>query len=134
MSLHELIVNRGRNGCKIEPTALLCHSRVEYNLKQQVAELGTQLPWIAARNCVGDLVGLLDRKGCDRGEGLLTIPRTAFERVTQPLHQLQQRGHRAFSLTHRASPPDRGRLPHHRSRTSDTDSATFPPSLPRCCG
>ena len=55
----------------------LSHLRVIDNLQQQVAELVAQIVHIAARDGVGDLIGLLDRVGRDAGKVLLDVPRAS---------------------------------------------------------
>ncbi len=58
----------------------LGHPGVIGDLQQQVAEFLAQIVEIAARNRVGDLIGLLDRVGRDRCEILLEVPRAAGHR------------------------------------------------------
>jgi hypothetical protein len=48
---------------------------VKHDLEQQIPELVAQVVEIAARNRVGDLVGLLDGVGSDGLEALLQVPR-----------------------------------------------------------
>ena len=60
-----------------ERAALLGHARVIDDLQQQIAELVLQVGEVAARDRVGDLVGLLDGVGRDRREGLLEVPGAA---------------------------------------------------------
>src|SRR3954463_3347553 len=74
MTSHQLIVNRSRDAREIEQALFLGHSRVKYNLKQQIAQLVAQLPRIIAIDCVRNFVGFFDRVGSDSREGLLTIP------------------------------------------------------------
>ena len=60
-----------------ERAGLLGHARVIDDLQQEIAELVLEVGEIAARDRVGDLVGLLDRVGRDRRERLLEVPRAA---------------------------------------------------------
>ena len=69
-----------------EGAGLLGHAGVVDDLEQQVAELVAELAHVAAGDRLGDLVGLLDGVGRDRGEVLLDVPRAAARRVAQPRH------------------------------------------------
>ena len=75
---------------EIEAAGLLRHLRVVDDLQQQVAELALELRHVAAPDRIGDLVGLLDRVGRDRGEVLLEVPGAAAVRVAQPRHHREQ--------------------------------------------
>ena len=60
----------GNDIAEIERAALLCHSRVEHDLQQQIAELVAQIVEIVALDCVRHLIGFLDGVGRDGGEVL----------------------------------------------------------------
>ena len=68
---------RARHAVEVERRRLVGHLGVVDDLEQQVAELALEPVPVLARDRVGDLVGLLDRVGGDRGEGLLDVPRAA---------------------------------------------------------
>ena len=69
-----------------EVSGFLSHAGVEDRLEQQVAQLALQLPHVLPLDCVGDLVGFLDRVRRDRLEGLLDIPWAARPWRPQPSH------------------------------------------------
>jgi hypothetical protein len=77
---------------------LLGHLRMIDDLQKQVAELIAQVIHIAARDCVGDLVGLLDRVRGDRREILLDVPWTPGVRIAQGGHDLYEAGDIAGGL------------------------------------
>ena len=64
----------------------LCHSRVEYDLELQVAELIGEGLHIAAGDGVGNLVRFLDRIGSDGREALFAIPLAAKCGVSKAAH------------------------------------------------
>src|SRR5690606_39810345 len=57
---------------------------------QQVAQLALQRGQVVAVDCIGDLVGLLDRVRRDRGEGLLDVPRASRFAIAQAGHDVEQ--------------------------------------------
>ena len=63
MAPHQLFRDRLNHVAEIEPAGFLGHSGVKHDLEQNVAQLVAQVVKIAARNGVGDLIGLLDRIG-----------------------------------------------------------------------
>ena len=77
---------------EIERALLLRHAGVEHDLEQEVAQFLAQVVEIAARDGVGDLVGLLERVGRDGREILLQVPRAAGAGRAQRRHDLEQPG------------------------------------------
>jgi hypothetical protein len=75
---------------EVEAPHFLGHPGVIDDLKQQIAQFIGQTVEIAPFDRIGDLVGLFDRIGSDRGEALLLVPRTAVIRVAQRRHDVQQ--------------------------------------------
>ena len=63
-----------------EGAGLLGHAGVVDDLEEEVAELVAERGHVAAGDGVGDLVGLLDGVGRDRGEILLDVPGAAAPR------------------------------------------------------
>lgn len=60
-------------------------------MEKQVAKLVQLFFCVAGEDGVGDLVGLLERVGNDRGRGLLTVPGAlATQALGQPL-QIEKR-------------------------------------------
>src|SRR6516162_944928 len=102
MAANQLVVDGARDGRKIEPAPLLCHTGVEDDLEQQVAELVSELVRATVLDGVGDLVGLLDGVRGDAGEGLLAIPGTTALRVAQPCHERDERGNGPLGVRHEA--------------------------------
>src|SRR5262249_45135388 len=88
MAAHELLGERLNDIAEIEFALLLCHARVEYDLQQQVPELVAQVVEVAARNSVGDLIGLLDGVGGDGCEVLRQVPRATAAGRAQRRHDL----------------------------------------------
>ena len=78
------------HAAEIEQARLFRHARVKDDLQQQVAKLLAQILGAAALDCVGDFVGLFDREGGDRGEGLLNVPGTAGDGIAQRGHDFDQ--------------------------------------------
>ncbi len=70
---------------KIEMTGLVGHLGMKHDLQQEITELVPEIPHVAARDRIGDFVGLLDRVRRYRREGLLDIPGTAAFRVAEAL-------------------------------------------------
>ena len=62
---------------EIEGALFLRHAGVEDDLQEEIAQLFAQIRQIAARDGVGDLVGLFQRVGRNGREILRQIPRTA---------------------------------------------------------
>src|ERR1700691_2343398 len=91
LPLGEFGVNAFGNVCKPKPAALLGQPRMKHDLKQQIAELRTQLLRLAALDGVGHLVGFLNGEWRNAGESLRLIPRTAALRIAQSRHQRKQR-------------------------------------------
>jgi hypothetical protein len=50
---------------------------MKHHLQQQIAEFVTEIVEIAARDRIGDFMGLLDGVGRNGGKILLEVPRTA---------------------------------------------------------
>ena len=75
-----------------ELALLLRHPGVVDHLQQKVAEFVAQVIQVATRDCVGNLIGLLDRVGSDGREILLDVPRTAGLGIAQGCHDLDQAG------------------------------------------
>ena len=69
---------------------LLRHPRVINHLQQEIAELVPEIVEIAARDGVGDLIGLLDSVGRDRLKILLEVPGAAGHWRAQLRHDLDQ--------------------------------------------
>src|SRR5690606_25386432 len=68
---HHLVAECGRDGVEIEMARLLGHAGVEHDLKEQVAKLLLERRHVDALDRVRNLVGLFDRIGRYRREGLL---------------------------------------------------------------
>ena len=71
---------------------LFRHAGVIDDLQQEIAQFLAEVIEIAARDRVGNLVGLLDRVGRDRRKVLLEVPRTAGDRRAQRRHDLDEAG------------------------------------------
>ncbi len=108
MSAHELVVDRGRDGVEIEPAALFGHAGVKDDLEQQIAQLIPNLLRLAGLDGVRNFVGLLDRVGRDRLEGLLDVPRTAALGTSEPGHDATEALDRARVVSHCRTPPCTG--------------------------
>ena len=80
MAADQLGGDRLDDVAEIEQARLLRHPGVEDDLQQEVAEFVAQIFGVAALDRVGDFVGLFEREGGDRGEGLLEVPRAAGSR------------------------------------------------------
>ena len=63
---------------------------MKHHLQQKVAEFVPEIVEIAARDGIGDLIGLLDGVGGDGREILFQIPRTAAAGRAQRRHDLEQ--------------------------------------------
>ena len=81
-----------------EFASLFSHLRVIDDLQEQVAQFVAQIVHVAARDGVGDLVGLLDRVGSDGRKVLLDVPGTAGSGVAQGGHDLDEAGNVAGRL------------------------------------
>src|SRR5213080_1543969 len=68
------------------------HARVIDDLQQEIAEFLAEVIEIAARDRIGDLIGLLDGVGHNRRKVLLEVPRTARYRRAQRRHDLNEAG------------------------------------------
>ena len=77
---------------KVERALLLGHPGMKNDLQEKVAKLLAQIYKIAARDGVGNLVGLLNRIGRDGREILVEVPRTARPRSTEGRHDLKKMG------------------------------------------
>ena len=78
------------DAAEVERALLLRHAGMEHHLQQQVAEFVAKVIEVAPRDGICDLIGLLDRIGCDGGEILLQIPRAAAARRAQRRHDGDQ--------------------------------------------
>ena len=65
---------------------------MKHHLQQQVAQFVAEILGIIALDGVGDLVGLLDRVGLDRGEILLDVPGATVFRMPERRHDLDEAG------------------------------------------
>ena len=90
MAAQQLLGDRLDHAAEIERALLLGHAGVERDLEQQIAELLAQIVEIAARDRVGDLIGLFERVGRDGREILLEVPRTAGAGRAQRRHDFQK--------------------------------------------
>ena len=71
---------------------LFRHAGVIDDLQQEIAQFLAEVVEIAARDRVGDLIGLLDGVGRDRRKVLLEVPRAAGDRRAQRRHDLNEAG------------------------------------------
>src|SRR3954454_7446489 len=97
---------------KVEGALLLGHTGMKNDLKEEVAKLLAQICEIAARDGVGDLVGLLNRIGRDGREILVEVPRTARPGSTEGRHDLKKMGNvagRAHRTAESSQPSKTGR-------------------------
>ena len=92
MAADHLLGDRLDDAAEIECALLLGHARVEHHLQQKVAELVAQIDEIAARNRVGNLIGLFERVGRDGREILLEVPGAAGHRRAQRSHDFEKAG------------------------------------------
>ena len=65
--------------------------REEIDLEEQIAKLVQLLVRVAGEDGIGDLVGLLERVGNDRGRRLLTVPRTLATQAFGQFLQVEER-------------------------------------------
>ena len=86
MTCLHLVGDATRDVFKRKVARFLGHSRVEDDLKQQIAEFAPQLVHVGPFDGVGDLVSLFDGIRRYRREGLRPIPLTAGLRVAQSRH------------------------------------------------
>ena len=104
MPADELLGDALHHVAEIEGALFLRHAGMENDLQQKIAELLAQIGKIAARDGVGNLVGLLQRIGRDGRKILRQIPGTAGLRRTQRRHDVEEpadvagRGHRKILL------------------------------------
>ncbi|OIQ67200.1 hypothetical protein GALL_512250 [mine drainage metagenome] len=101
MARHHLVGNRAHHIVEGEKTCILRHLRVKHALEQKIAQLALQLAPRLPLDGVGDLIGFLDRIGCDGGEGLLDIPRAAGVGIAQTAHDRQQARHTALRVVNK---------------------------------
>ncbi len=77
------------------------HPGVKHHLQQEVAEFVAEIVEVAARDRIGDLIGLLDGVGRDARKVLFEVPRAAGAGRSQRRHDVEQafdvagRGHDA---------------------------------------
>ena len=90
MAADHLPCHRLDNVAKRKNVLLLGHAGVIHDLQQEIAEFVAKIVEIAARNGVGDLIGLLDGVGRDRRKVLLEVPRAAGHRRAQRSHDFDQ--------------------------------------------
>src|ERR1700733_6986539 len=86
MSSHQFGGDGLDDTAEIKQARLFGHACVKDDLQQEVAEFLAQIFGCAALNCVG----LFDREGRDRGEGLLNVPRAAADGIAQRRHDVDQ--------------------------------------------
>ena len=75
---------------EVEEPRFFRHLRVVDHLEQEIAQLVLELVEIAARDRIGDLVGLLDGIGRDGREILLEVPGAAAVGIAQARHHPEQ--------------------------------------------
>ena len=114
MATHHLVGDGGRDRREAEPAGLLGQAGVVDDLEQQIAQLVLQPVQIAARDGIGDLIGLLDGVRRDGGEGLLPVPGTAGDGIAQRRHDIEQTPHGGSGGVGRAHAADS-----HGCRNSD---------------
>ena len=73
-----------------ERVLFLRHAGVEHHLQQEIAEFVAEIVEIAARDGVGDLIGLLDGVGRDGRKILFEIPGAAAAGRSQRRHDVEQ--------------------------------------------
>ena len=86
MTIYQLITQRITYISKIELSLLICHLRVEDDMKQHIAKLLLNTLHIAICNGVCQLKSLLNGIISQRSKGLLSIPRAL---LAQSIHHLQ---------------------------------------------
>ena len=86
MTRFHLLGNALRDVIESEQALLFRYAGMEDDLEQQIAEFFTQFVHCVTLDCVGDLVGFLDRVWRDRAEILREIPFTAAFRIAQSRH------------------------------------------------
>ena len=90
MAAQQLFGDGFDHAAEVERALLLRHAGVERHLEQQIAELLAQIVEVAARNRVGDLIGLFECVGRNGREILFDIPRTAGAGRAQRRHDFQK--------------------------------------------
>ena len=90
MAADHFLRDRLDDAAEVKGALFLGDARVKGDLQQKIAQLLAQIDKIVARDRVGDLIGLLDRIGRDRCEGLRKIPATAGFRRAQGRHDVDQ--------------------------------------------
>ncbi len=63
---------------------------MKHHLQQEIAEFVAQIVEIAARDRLGNFIGLLDGVGCDGREILFEVPRATAAGSSQRRHDLDQ--------------------------------------------
>src|SRR3569623_1898773 len=86
MAALHLVEDRRGNIGKREITGFLGHTRVEYDLEQQVAEFVLEGGLVSALARGGDFIGFLDRIRRVRLKGLDGVPFATAHRIAQPCH------------------------------------------------
>src|SRR4030081_151492 len=120
MAPDELFAQRLHYIGEVERALLLGHTGMKNDLKEKVAKLLAQIYEIAACDGVGDLVGLLNRIGCNGREILVGVPRTARPRRSEPRHDLKKMGNVA-GRAHRTAESGSGASPRRRGRRGEYD-------------
>ena len=89
MTPDQLLIDRIERIADIEQLLFGRHLREENGLQHEVAQFGAQFVPIAAVDGIEHLVGLFERVGFDRVEGLFAVPGTAAG-SPQPRHDFDQ--------------------------------------------
>ena len=124
MAPDELFAQRLHYIGKVERALLLGHTGMKNDLQKKVAKLLAQIYEIAARDGVGDLVGLLNCIGRDGREILVEVPRTPRPWSTEGCHDLKKVGNVA-GRAHRTAESGSGASPRRRGRRENTILAAF---------
>ncbi len=77
VAAHELFGDRLHHVAEVERALFLRHAGVKHDLQQEIAQFVAQIVEVAARDGVGDLVGLFERVGGNRRKVLFEVPRAA---------------------------------------------------------
>jgi hypothetical protein len=80
------------NIAEVELSFFLSHAGVIDSLKKQIAQFELEFIHVATIDGVSDFIGFLDRKGRDRFEVLLKIPRATGYRRAQGNHDFKKPG------------------------------------------
>ena len=89
MAALHLVGDRRGHVIEGKVAGLARHLGMEDDLEQKVAELVLERGHVGFADRLGDLVGLLDGVGGDRGEILLAVPRAAAVGIAQPGHDFE---------------------------------------------